>query len=133
MKKTAALFIPLLFWVLPLHPQVLPNPAALAQSDKEVSKAYLQKTKHQKAIGLALLIAGIGVASVGASTMELDTPGANAYIYLGNFVALGSIPFFVSAAKNKDRAELVLRRDPLPLAAARYKTTSLGISIPLNK
>jgi hypothetical protein len=133
-KRAAALLIIHLMWVISLHPQVLPDPSSYSKSDKELSDEYLRKNRHQRRTGIVLLVAGVGIASLGASTSELNMQEVNPLFYLGTVGALGSVPLLLSAAKNKERGELLLRMQSMPMAGGKdKKIRSVGIAIRLGK
>lgn len=123
-----------LLWVAPVHPQVLPEPSSYNKSDKELSDEYLRKNKHQRRTGMVLLIAGVGLASLGASSGEFNAQGSNTMLYIGTIGAMGSVPLFLSAAKNKEKGELLLRMQSMPLAGGQgRKVTGVGIGIRIGK
>lgn len=133
-KKAAALLVLHLLWVTAPHPQVLPNPSSYNKADKELSDEYLRKNRHQRRTGIVLLIAGVGLASLGASSGEMDTQGASMMLYLGAMGAMGSVPLFLSASKNKEKGELLLRVQSMPLAGAKSrKVMGMGVGIRLGK
>lgn len=119
--------------MLPLHPQVLPDPPSYSKSDKESAAQFLEKNKHQRRTGILLLVAGVGLASFAASTSELDATGSNSLLYVGALGAIGSVPLFISASKNKTRGDLLLRMQSMPLANGKSrKVTSIGIGLPFG-
>lgn len=126
--------IPYLLWVTALHPQVLPEPSSYSKSEKELGDEYIRKNKHQRRAGIVLLVAGVGMASLGASSSGLDTPGVNSLFYLGTAGALCSVPLFLSAAKNKGKGEMYLRMQGVPIANGKgKKIRAIGIGIRLGK
>ena len=123
-----------LIWMLPLHPQVLPEPATYRKSDKELAAEYLQKHKHQRRTGIVLLIGGIGLATLGASSSDWATSGSSSLVYVGTLATLSSLPFFVSASKNKEQGNLLLRMQSAPLAGGKTrKIPTLGVQVRLGK
>lgn len=110
MKKMLALLISLL-WLLQLTAQDQP-----VVKDKQY---YLDKSKNQRTTGWVLAGAGTAMIVVGAITFDrnfsIDLFGegsgggeAEAWVMvLGVPVALSSIPLFISASKNKQRAEMM--------------------------
>lgn len=126
--------IPYLLWVTALHPQTLPDPPSYSKSDKELGDEYIRKNKHQRRTGFVLLVASVGVATLSASSSGLDTPGGNSLFYLGTAGALCSVPLFLSAAKNKDKGEMYLRMQSMPVANGKGKKIgAIGIGIRLGK
>jgi hypothetical protein len=133
-KKAAALLILHLLWATAPHPQVLPDPSSYNRTDKELSDEYLRKNRHQRRTGIVLLVAGVGLASLGASSVEMNTSGSSTMLYLGAMGAIGSVPLFLSASKNKEKGELLLRMQSMPLAGGkREKILGLGVGIRLGK
>jgi hypothetical protein len=133
-KKAAAILAINLVWMFPLHPQVLPEPLTYSKSDQKSAAEYLQKNKQQRRAGIIMLVGGIGLASLGASSSAQDAPGYNALVYLGTLGAVGSLVLFNSAAKNKSRGEMLLRMQSAPLAISKArKIPSVGIRVRLGK
>lgn len=134
MKKAAALFILHLLWVSAAHPQVLPDPPSYNKTDKELSDEYLRKNRHQRRTGIMLLVAGVGLASLGASGNELNASGSSTMLYLGAMGAIGSVPLLMSASKNKEKGELLLRMQSMPVAGGkRGKMVGLGVGFRLGR
>jgi hypothetical protein len=133
-KKAAVLFAIHLVWMLRLHPQVHPEPLTYSKSDQAVAAEYLQKNKHQRRTGFIMLVAGIGLASVGASGKDWDNPGSNTLVYVGTLSAVGSLVLFNSAARNKHRGEMLLRMQSAPLAGSKVRNIlSVGVRVRLGK
>lgn len=134
MKKAATLLILHLLWATAALPQVLPDPSSYSKGDKELSDEYLRKNRHQRRTGIVLLVAGVGLASLGASGNELNTSGSSTMLYLGAMGAIGSVPLFMSASKNKEKGELLLRMQSMPVAVGKHRRTmGLGIGIRLGQ
>lgn len=116
------------------YPQVLPDPSSYNKTDKELSDEYLRRNRHQRRTGIILLVAGVGLASLGASNSELDASGSSTMLYLGAMGAIGSVPLFMSASKNKERGELLLRMQSMPVAGGkRSKVVGVGVGLRLSK
>lgn len=100
--KTISIFLVVLFVAMQSFGQ---NPS-LSKGD------YLQKSKNQKKTGWILLGGGAAMAVVGAIIFEesddwssIDTGG---FMMLGGAAAgLTSIPFFISSAKNANKAATI--------------------------
>lgn len=107
---------------------------------------YLQKSKTQNKIGLIVLCTGLAIAAAGGIVYIihehnkdgwLDFDFTGAYIAAaGGAVSLASIPFFISASKNKKQAaSLTLNNTPIPLlkqnglASKMQPTITLKISL----
>ncbi|NHE57087.1 hypothetical protein [Cyclobacterium plantarum] len=117
---------------------------------QEMSKKdYLEKSRRQKTTGY--IMAGGGLAMVaagstlfsenfilfGASDAEEQATGIGvAMAVVGGIAAIGSIPVFISAGKNKKRAALMSFK-PLPTNTPKYAVgipshiPSLALTIPL--
>lgn len=105
-------------------------------SDYELGLEYLKRNRQQKTIAWIMLAGGIGLYAAGASQWDLysQTTGADAMIVAGTLATLGSIPLFIIAAKNKGRANILLRRQNVPLThAPGTQLTSVGLAIKLGK
>ncbi|TNF45046.1 MAG: hypothetical protein EP311_00060 [Cytophagales bacterium] len=90
MKKSYFIFILLFFLSL----------GSFAQS-----RSYAEKASRQKTTGFILLAGGVTAITVAlASDLSSDSPS---WLVAGSLTTLASIPFFVSAAKNKRRAGLI--------------------------
>ena len=99
---------------------------------------YLKKSKQQKTIGWILLGAGVSLTIVGGQQVSKDifseSSGGEALMLIGNLSALASIPVFLSAAKHRGRAEILLRNQNIPLThVSGTRLTSIGVAIPLGK
>lgn len=107
-----------------------------APGDYELGLEYLKRNRQQKTIAWIMLAGGIGLYAAGASQWDLysQTTGADAMIVAGTLATLGSIPLFIIAAKNKGRANILLRRQNIPLThAPGTQLTSVGVAIKLGK
>ncbi len=106
MKRLALLFFSVLFSV-----------SSYCQAAPQQSKDYyLHKSKSQKTIAWVMLGGGVtlmavGVAAAQAAVIDDNLGGqqssfstGEALAYVGLASSLGSIPLFISAAKNKKRA-----------------------------
>lgn len=105
---------------------------------------YLQKSKNQKNIAWILLGAGIGM-TIGGIVINLDQPvyGGSSkdnakglwLSYLGGATTLASIPFFISARKNKKRAASVAINNqhiPLPQQSSSSLKMQPAIALKLD-
>ena len=114
--KTIVLSLAILFFAVKSFSQ----PPANSIQSKDY---YLQKSKKQKKVGLIVLYTGLGIAAAGGIVyiiheqnkdgwLDIDFTGA--YIAAGGGgVALASIPFFISASKNKKKAASVTLNNAL--------------------
>jgi hypothetical protein len=87
---------------------------------------YLKKSKGQKTAAIVLLAGGGALVTVGAILslndvyyLDFEDNGnedvAGALVLVGGVAMLGSIPFFISARKNKERAMQVSFKNELAL------------------
>jgi hypothetical protein len=90
--------------------QELTTPSTAKLTDKELGLQYLKKSKNLKIAGWALLGSGLVLTYVGAATAWNDDSGAGLF-YAGTLLTIGSIPCFIAGAKNKGRAEILLRSE----------------------
>ncbi len=81
-----------------------------------VQKDYLKLSKSQKTMGFVLL--GIGVTCFAiAAPGDVAFETAGALVVVGGLSALGSIPLFIAAGKNKRKANAALvsfKMDKIP-------------------
>ena len=106
-------------------------------SDLELGQYYLSKSKSQKTIGWILLGGGLALYIGGIATYsdlydDQDTE-AGIMVLTGSIATIASIPLFITAAKNKGRAEILLRNQNIPLGFKSSKGLSVGIGIPIGK
>ena len=83
---------------------------------------HLQKSKNQKKAGWILLGSGLGIAAIGGIIQlndENQRGGGFGFDFTGTWIAMGggvvalsSIPFFISSAKNKRRTAVVSLSTP---------------------
>lgn len=104
MKKIIICVLLLITAIATFSQQTTPSPSLTKQD-------YLKKSKHQKTVAWILL--GGGIFSTGLSTVRLNFAGSegeennsNRTVFLvTGLAAIGaSIPFFISASKNKKKA-----------------------------
>ncbi len=118
-------------------------------SPQENYNFYSLNQKRQKTVawicfgsGLAMTISGLVINSADEiatiytfGLMEVEEEhGGDWLIYLGGATTLTSIPFFISAGKNKRKAALSLKVEPLTFRNLSYKRsqhTSIAITIDL--
>ena len=111
-------------------------------SDADLGHYYLQKSKSQKTIAWIMLLAGtagwIGGAAASVNSDSYyseDLNGGDVVMLLGFGLTVASIPMFINAAKNKGRAEILLRHENIPLSykPSGYKSfPAVGIRIQIN-
>ena len=114
-------------------------------SDHDLGMMYLQKSKRQKTTGWILLGVGM-VAYIGgavAYTNSWDSwdgyssdPGTGAAIVelVGFGMTIASVPVFINAAKNKGRAEILLRNENIMMSfnpRGIQPIPTIGIGIPI--
>jgi hypothetical protein len=96
---------------------------------------YLEKSSHQKSAAITLLVIGgttMIVGAIGTAANALDAQG-NTYatvFLVGTAVSLCSIPLFIAAHRNKNKAALALKLESTPLAnilPSRSGAIGLGI------
>lgn len=95
-------------------------------TDKELGLKYLKNSRGLKIAGWSLLAGGIILSAVGVneSSQDIFSPntGGETIALVGTILALSSIPCFIVGAKNKGRAEILLRNENIMLSYkhARY-------------
>ena len=97
-----------------------------------------QKSKQQKIAAWILLGAGVGLVMVGsniASNGNLDNIGSGLVIMIGGGAALiTSVPLFISSAKNKRKANLMLKDENVffnPQLNIKEHLIAVGVKINL--
>src|SRR5215203_3768979 len=105
-------------------------------SDYDLGTYYLKQSKNQKTIGWVLLGAGVTSTIVGGQQASKDIfneSSGEAWAIFGALSTVASIPVFLSAAKNKGRAEILLRNQNIPLThVSGTRLLSVGIGLPLR-
>jgi hypothetical protein len=83
----------------------------------DMGMKYLSKSRTQNTVGFVLL--GLGLAAITGGIIETtqnlfssDNTGAT-FILLGLGATVTSVPFFISGAKNKGKAEILLQYENL--------------------
>ena len=140
MKKLLCISLIVLFASQQLSAQVKSDTTRSEQlSDRELGLQYLKKANKQRGTAWALLIGGIALQIVGTS-MSLDESGANAggesMVYIGAMLTIVSFPMFIHGAKNRGRAEILLRHENIMVynnyGSGKEAVVSLGMSIPIR-
>jgi hypothetical protein len=140
--KKVMLTIIVIFSGFSVFSQVITGNAA--KSQKELYDDYMHKSKTNKTIGWVLAGTGsaLAIGGVIAATKEVTENVLNPQPRLndtddvllgaGLVCAVASIPFFISAGKNRRRATLALSTQPLTLGYYRTQNKtfpSAGLSI----
>lgn len=119
-----------------LNAQDLIPTKPLKLTDKELGLQYLKKSRSFKIAGWSFLAGGIIITSIGASmaTQDIFNPntGGESLALVGSFITLGSIPCFIAGAKNKGRAEILLRNENIMLSNKKTAFTFPSIGIAFN-
>jgi hypothetical protein len=107
-------------------------------SDHDLGMYYRKQNKQQKTIGWVLLGGGLALGIIGINQMAndlfSDSNRGEALWLIGDVAVIASIPLFISAAKNKGRAEILLRNQNVPLSIhSGTKLLTVGLRIPLGK
>jgi hypothetical protein len=142
--KKLLLIITLTCLINNLNAQVNPDQQIQRpMTDFELGQYYNQKSKKLKNTGWTLLGIGAGLFTtslVVAGNADYYTEAAFVFstiaILAGTGSMIASIPVFVAGAKNKGRAEILLRHDNIPLSLERSRSIhlkSVGIGISIGK
>ncbi len=112
-------------------------------TDIELGQYYQQKGKKLKNTGLILLGAGAGLISSSILiSWNANYYNESAFVFssiaflAGTGSIIASIPVFVAGAKNKGRAEVLLRHNNIPLSFESKRNIplkSIGIGITIGK
>jgi hypothetical protein len=121
-----------------LQAQQTPQKPFQSMTDPELGLYYLQKNKRQKTTGWILLGGGLalytaGIVSFSNNIWSESTGGAEVLALAGSLSMIACIPVFITAAKNKGRAEILLRNQNIPLGRLPAKQLSLGIAVALGR
>lgn len=83
-------------------------------SIQKLNVDYLKKSKKQRSTGLILLGSGITMFTVGTIAMQhSQSKGEDEFPFVvgGLVTTIASVPFFISAAVNKHKANISMRRE----------------------
>lgn len=140
--KKLTLTIAIIFFSFSVFSQVIASQAA--KSQKELYDDFIRKSKTNKTIGWVLAGTGsaLAIGGVIAATKEVTENVLNPQPRLndtddvllgaGLVCAVASIPFFISAGKNKRKAKLAVGTQPITLGYYRTQNKtfpSAGINI----
>lgn len=136
--KKIFLLLSIVLFCTGLRAQQTGDRSLKSMTDPELGRYYLQKSRSQKTIGWVLLGGGLalytaGVASFSNSIFTESTAGSEVMILAGSLSTIACIPLFITAAKNKGRAEILLRHENVPLGMVPGKRLSLGLTVPLGR
>jgi hypothetical protein len=109
--------------------------------DREWGHYYLKKKKQQNSVAWILPGAGTALLAVGTNIYTSDhqvSNGTNSStgeltIIGGAVLSVISLPFFISAARNAGRAEVLLRSEKELSGLRQSKRLSLSVVFPLRK
>jgi hypothetical protein len=97
-----------------------PTERSIALSDRDLGLYYLKQSKSQKTLGWLLLGGGLLVEMIGSAQYSNDifseNSGGEALMPIGSLSTIASVPLFISAAKNKGRAEILRRNQNIPIS-----------------
>lgn len=115
-----------------------PGYSKTRMSDGELGQFYLQKSKSEKTKAWIFLVGGAalqiaGTVSYANNFFEESTTNADVMMLVGSLASGVSIPWFISAAKNKGRAEILLRHENIPLSFSHGKQMNLGIALSIGR
>jgi hypothetical protein len=125
-----------------MSPAQVNQPPTPKMTDTELGHYYLNKSKKQKTTGFILMGVGLAAWFGGAAMMVEDDLEGNsidngaAVMYLGFGATVASVPLFISAAKNKGRAEILLRYENVPVGFVPQIPRSIpavGVRVPLSR
>jgi hypothetical protein len=128
-------YLPILF-IIVLTVKLYSQNSEIARSD------YLQKSKNQRTAGWLLLGGGTALMLAGISSGSGGSEGDMGYgsnfdsgmalFGVGLAADIISIPMFVSASKNKKRADTLFSFSPMPVVVYNNTTTRFITSISIS-
>ncbi len=109
-------------------------------SDRELGLQYLKKANNQRTTAWIMLGAGIAMEIIGSSIamddLYSEEQTAEMVVLVGAILTVVSVPIFISGAKNRGRAEILLRHENIRVynnsGSGKEGMLSLGLSIPLR-
>lgn len=110
--------------------QVTASSYSTPLTDRELGLIYKKRSTNLKIIGWCLLGGGLlvnTIASHQAYDFWEENHTAEAFFVIGSAMTIASIPCFIAGAKNKGRAEILLRRENMPMSFKHTNVTSLGV------
>lgn len=120
-----------------INAQVTQDPKMYEPADDiELGKYYKKKGKNQQIAGWAMLGGGITMLVASGFVVWESETGGGALALAGTISTVGSIPMFIMGAKNKGRAEILLRSSNIPLSfdpGKNIPVKSVGIGIALGR
>lgn len=110
------LLLVVLFSCLSGMAQLKPSPTRM--SDRDLGLAYLQKSRSLKIAGWSLFGGGIILSTIGLNqTYDLFSSNSGETLsVIGSLMTIASVPCFIIGAKNKGRAEILLRNENMPIS-----------------
>jgi hypothetical protein len=119
-----------------INAQVTPDPNMYNRMDDiELGKHYKKKGNNQQIAGWATLGGGLALVIL-SGTVAYDLEAAGAMALVGSIASVASVPLFIAGAKNKGRAEILLRSSNVPLSfdpGKNIPVKSVGIGITLGR
>ena len=136
MKKVIIGLI-LLSFMSNINAQVTQDPRTINHADDiELGKYYKKKARNLNIAGWAMLGGGISMMLLSGSVVYEDGDAAYGLALAGTISTVGSIPMFIMGAKNKGRAEILLRSSNIPLsfdAGKNIPVKSVGIGFTIGR
>ena len=136
--KKIFLFLLALVSCTTMQAQEVPEKNSGKMSDLDLGNYYLKKSKTLKTaawvtLGVGLILSVAGEISYENSFWTESTSGAEAMMLTGTLATIASVPLFIAAARNKGRAEILLRHENVPIGIYRENRFSLGIALALGR
>ncbi len=120
-----------------INAQVTQDPKMYNRADDiELGKHYKKKAKNQNITGWVMLGGGIAMLVTSGYVVWESEAGGAVLALAGTISTVGSIPMFIMGAKNKGRAEILLRSSNIPLSfdpGKNIPVKSVGIGITLGR
>jgi len=142
MKKHILTLACFLFFIT-VYAQVEPKKDVRKQmTNEELAQFYQHKSKNLKKTGRILMWSGLGLyaATIVVGLIELngDSDGTTTLVlFWSGTVSLAScLPFFIAGSNNKNRANLLIKQNNIPVSLDRNRNIplkSIGIGFTLGK
>ena len=136
MKKFITL-ITLISFITNIKAQVPQTPKQdNISNDIELGKHYKKKGNNQQIAGWVMLGGGMSLMLLSGQMAWENEEASYSLAIVGTISTIASVPLFIMGAKNKGRAEILLRSSNIPLsfdAGKNIPVKSIGIGFTIGR